>query len=426
MSDSENLRQNALAAVERHRGNGAAVHDPEPPWPDDGPGPTESDDNEQGADDEGAIEHRLQWLRINHEARRRLDDETRPPIVLPPVKPLDTLLAEPDDPTKYRIESLAPTGGRIMLSAQYKAGKTTLRDNLVRAMVDGEPFFGRFTVHTPGQRLVLIDNELSENTLRRWLRDQRITNTAAVADVIRLRGRVGLFNLLDDHCRGHWATRLRDIGCDYLILDCLRPVLDALGLDESRDAGQFLVAFDALLDDAQIPDAATVHHMGHTGERSRGDSRLQDWPDAIWRIVRETDKPDSPRYFSAYGRDVDVPEGRLSFDPATRWLTYNGGTRSDAKAEAALNAVIAVLADNAEPMSGNTIEQAVPEGHSQKATREGIKLAVKRELVTVSTGPHNAKLHSIVSPCDECGMPVTSGAERHKSCLSAAADGLFE
>jgi hypothetical protein len=35
-----------------------------------------------------------------------------------------------------------------------------------------------------------------------------------------------------------WAKALRDLGCDYLILDCLRPVLDALGLIENNEAGR--------------------------------------------------------------------------------------------------------------------------------------------------------------------------------------------
>ena len=115
--------------------------------------------------------------------------------------------------------------------------------------------------------------------MQQWLRAQSIRNTGAVADVITLRGNVGAFNLLDEHCRAAWVQRLADVGCDYLILDCLRPVLDALGLDENRDAGRFLVAFDALMKEAEVPDALLVQHMGHANERARGDSRLQDWPD---------------------------------------------------------------------------------------------------------------------------------------------------
>ena len=168
-------------------------------------------------------------------------------------------------------------------------------------------------MNTPASQVVLIDTEMSENMLRHWVRDQNIDNTAAVVDLCVLRGKVSAFNLLSDRCRTEWVTRLRGLACDYLILDCLRPVLDALGLDESHDAGTFLAAFDALLVEAGVGDGLIVHHMGHVGERARGDSRLQDWPDAVWRLVRETDDPGSPRYFTAHGRDVHVAEGRLSF-----------------------------------------------------------------------------------------------------------------
>lgn len=377
------------------------------------------------------VQHRVTTLRVEREARRRLDAEDTPAIELPPVRGLRELLDEPDAQTAYRIDGLAPSGGRVMLSAQFKAGKTTLVGNLVAALADKQPFLSAFAVNDAAHRLVLIDDELSEPTLRRWLRAQEITNTTAVADVISLRGRVGTFNLLDDDCRSLWARRLRDIGCDYVILDCLRPVLDALGLDENHDAGQFLVAFDALLYEAGVSDALLVQHMGHANERARGDSRLQDWPDAIWRLVRESDEPDSPRYFTAYGRDVDVPEGRLSFDQVTRRLTYAEGSRGDAKTEAALRTVVTVLADQARAgapgLSGRAIEQAVVDSeHSQKAVRDAIKLAIRRGVVVVSEGSHRANIHSLAHPCAGCGMPVASGRERHESCPASTGEGQLQ
>lgn len=326
----------------------AFVREAEPEWPADDPGPPEP----PGADGtlfdgEGAVLHRMTSLRVEREARRRLDEEDRPPVVAPAVRSLDTLLAEPDITAQYRVDRLAPANGRVMLSAQFKAGKTTLVGNLLRSLADRDAFLDRFEVSHPPRRIALLDTELDDNTLRRWLRDQGIGNRAAVADVVALRGKVAAFNLLDDRSRGQWADRLRGIGCDYLVLDCLRPVLDALGLDEHRDAGRFLVAFDALLDEAGVADALVVQHMGHSNERARGDSRLQDWPDALWRLVREDDDPGSPRFFSAYGRDVDVPEGRLSFDSNTRRLVYVAGSRRDSKTEAAIPDLIGVLAEHA-------------------------------------------------------------------------------
>ncbi|WP_406816192.1 AAA family ATPase [Mycobacterium sp. M23085] len=386
------------------------------------PPPADSED-----DNEGAIQHRLHVLRINYEARCRLDEENRPQVALPPVKSLDVLLAEPDSPVRYRIEGLAPTESRIILSAQFKAGKTIMVGNLLRSLVDGDKFLGAFTVNATAKRVVLIDDELSENTLRHWLRDQNITDTAAVADVIALRGRVSAFNLLDDRCRDMWATRLRDLGCDYLMLDCLRPVIDALGLDENHDAGRFLAAYDALLTEAGVSDSLMVQHMGHTNERARGDSRLQDWPDAIWRLVRETEDPNSPRYFSAYGRDVNITEGRLSYDPVKRRLTYAAGSRLDAKTEAARRAVVRLLAKSRAELSGNAIENdPALADYSRKPIRAALKRAIEDGFVTVTDGPRGAKLHRINYPCEQCGMPVVGGGTRHESCPEEPDPELFE
>jgi len=376
---------------------------------------------------EDEVSARMDRLRVEREAKRRHDEAERPALDLPPVKSLDALLAEPDAPTPYLIEAVAPAGGRTMLSAPQKAGKTSLTGNLLRSLVDGDPFLGKFNIHERKQRIVLIDNELAENTLRRWLRQHNITNTAGVADVISLRGKVSTSNIIDDRCRAEWAQRLRDAGCDYLAFDCLRPILDALGLDENRDAGRFLVAFDALLAEAAIPDALMVHHMGHGQERSRGDSRLQDWPDAIWQIVREEpDNPHSARYFRAHGRDVDGHEGRLDYDEATRRLTYAGGTRGDAKTEAALDTVIAILAedakkDSSEGLSGRALEDAVEGEHPRAAVRKAIQVAIGRELVQRVSGEKRAKIHRIVNPCDMCGKPIVGGqGAQHFECVSEA------
>jgi hypothetical protein len=47
-------------------------------------------------------------------------------------------LARPRPTLKWRIEGWQPVGSRVMLAAQYKAGKTTVAANLDRALVDGD------------------------------------------------------------------------------------------------------------------------------------------------------------------------------------------------------------------------------------------------------------------------------------------------
>jgi hypothetical protein len=137
-----------------------------------------------------------------------------------------------------------------------------------------------------------------------------------------------------------------------------------------------------------------IHHMGHGAERARGASRLRDWPDAEWRLLRQDDDPASARYLSAFGRDVDVPESRLEFDPATRALRIAGGSRAAQKTAAAVADLIEAV--RAEPgINYRGLESALSGngGHTQGAVRAGIRAAVKDGLIIQQEGPRRAKLH---------------------------------
>lgn len=206
---------------------------------------------------------------------------------MPEMLLLDEFLAEPDEPIRYRIQGCWPAGGRIVTAAQYKAGKTTLRDNMIKSLADGFDFLDKFQVHRAKGRVVVLDLEMDREQLKRWLRAHNIRNGERVL-VIPMRGKGATLNLALPEVRELWATKLRSHEASTVILDCLRPVMDALGLDENRDAGKFLVWFDALLNEAGVAEANVIHHMGHGQERSRGDSRILDWPDATWTLVRKT------------------------------------------------------------------------------------------------------------------------------------------
>jgi RecA-family ATPase len=241
------------------------------------------------------------------------------------------LTTAPTAPT-WRIAEWQPAESRVLLAAPAKRGKTTLVANVARALVDGDPFLGAYAVQPVTGTVALLDFEMSERQLWHWLHDQGFAHPERIT-VFPLRGQARLFDVRDPACRRRWADRLRAVATDYLVFDCLRPVLDALGLDEHRDVGAFLVAFDALLAEAGVRDALVVHHMGHTHERARGDSRLIDWPDVTWRLVGDRTEDGASidaghRYLDAYGRDVEVTQGRLTYDAPTRRLIWTGGTRA--------------------------------------------------------------------------------------------------
>ena len=141
-----------------------------------------------------AVSDRKDWLKITAEAKRQFDDEENPPPTLPDGKSLADLLAAPRTETPFLIDDLAPAGGRVLLAAPGKAGKTTLIQNLIRSLADGDPFLGRFNVAKPCRQIALIDTEMTSDQLTNWSCDQNINNTTAVK-IWTLRGSVGTFDL---------------------------------------------------------------------------------------------------------------------------------------------------------------------------------------------------------------------------------------
>jgi len=350
-----------------HRSTPAEDFDTLPPGP----------ESEQGDRFGAEVEREARRLRIQEAARALVAAEHRATVALPTLSRLGDFLAEPDEDTRYRVDGLWPTGGRVVLAAQQKSGKTTLTGNLLRSLADGEAFLDRFAVEH-ADRTILLDNELSPGMIRRWLRDQGIGNVDAV-DVLSMRGRLSTFNILEAAARTEWARLLGP--ADVLVFDCLRPALDALGLSEDKDAGRFLEALDELVREAGIGELLVVHHMGHTNERSRGDSRIQDWPDATWKLVREDpDDLQSARFFSANGRDVNQPEARLAFNQVDRHLVVNGGSRASLRGSEHEDAVMEYVTEHP-GCSQNEIETSLMGRASD--LRQAIKALLSGGRVTV-------------------------------------------
>lgn len=348
---------------------------------------------------------RLRARRAADEILGAEDDASR---AVPAGTILTDFLNQPFEPTRFRIDGLWPRRGNVVLAAAYKAGKTTLRDNLVRTLVDGGKFLGLYDVDqvTDG-RVGVLDFEMPPNKLQEWLRDQDIGNTDRVM-VWSLRGRGRLFDPRDDRVRSRWAEQLKTAEVRVLVVDCLGPILSALGLNENeqKEVGAVLDALTSLVEEAGVDELLLIHHMGHGAERSRGASRLRDWPDAEWRLVRQKDEdnpfgdpdPAAPRFFSAFGRDVEIREGQLVFDKAARRLVYAEGNRREARAGNALAFVLAWVRDHPNAtVRGVQDEAARHDGLSRDVAREAIKQAVAQGLLKESSGPNRSKMHTVTA-----------------------------
>lgn len=377
---------------------------------------------------ERAVSELVDRMQARREAEERLRATHRPAV--PAAYTLDRFLELGIPPVRYRIDELWPVGSRVMLAAQAKAGKTTMRDNLARALVDGDPFLDKYDVTRTAGRVGIIDTELDQGMLQRWLADQHIREENRLW-IQPLRGYVSTLDLLDEQCRRSWARRLQAAEVDTLVLDCLGPVLSAFGLDESSnvDAGRWLLAFEALLNEAGIVDAVLVHHFGHNAERSRGASRLQDWPDVLWRLMKaepQAGQPADPRrYFAADGRDVHIPEGHLDYEPMERHLRFRTGSRQTAQRESDIETLIAWLRDNPEPPAGQTdwgiteIKNAKPGDIAEKRCAAAIQEAVRQGRLCQHAGPKRRQNIRIKTECGQCGSV-------RQADLPHTPDGLFE
>lgn len=363
----------------------------------------ESLDPEQAqheADDAGEVEE----TPYDREVRRRylelrMSDEAREMLVAlkagsaPALTglALSDFLAQPDEEQQYRVDGLWPAEGRVLLAAAAKSGKTTMvAANLIPSLIEGRPFLGKFATKPVDGTVVLLNMEVGENTLRRWMREAEISTPEKVV-VANLRGQASALALASEPGRKRFAAFLRDHGAEVVILDPLAPVLASLGLDENKNSevAQFFSWWSEALALAEVKDDVVVHHAGHAGDRSRGASRLLDEPDAVWTLTKDKDEDsdeddvygqESPtRYLSAFGRDVELFAEALAFDPATRELSLSGVSKGRSKS-AKNDAKVLELMSDGKARTANAICDAL--GGNRNTWWRTVKRLREAEVLT--------------------------------------------
>lgn len=347
-------------------------------------------------------------LRARREAKRIVDAEnvTDEPIGAPAF--LDDLLDEDDEEELWRMEGVWPAGGTVLLAAGAKSGKTTATGNVVRCLVDGDRFLGVHATDTvqAGQTVAVLDYEMPRRKVKQWLRDQNIKNRESVV-VWTERGRAGLFDPRDEFSRARWIAALRAVSVIVWIIDCLSPILSALGIDENNntEVGAVLDGINTIAAAAEVQEVLLIHHMGHGAERSRGASRLVGWPDVNWRLMWPKDDknpnaepdPNGPRFFAAYGRDVDVREGRLVYDSATRHLTYMEGGRKSDTDTVNLGRLLVYIRDNPGLGVRGLQDGAKALLGGRDTVRKALKTATTKGYVSAADAGANALAHTITT-----------------------------
>lgn len=296
---------------------------------------------------------------------------------------LSDFLCQEDVHQDYLIQDLAVRRATVIPYAQAKVGKTTLAGNLVRSLADREPFLNYFDVAEHPGNIGYVNFELDARQCRSWLSDMSISNTDKVV-IWNLRGCINPFRSRDAMLQFAEAHVMPN-GIETLIIDPLSGAF--IGDTNSNDeVKHFFLELEEFKLAAGVSNLFILVHAGNDASRPRGATTLRDHPDALWSMSKDAS---GCRYFKAEGRDVDVDEGELVFEPSTRQLTFKPSSGRRASMGYLKDAILRHIQLHPGCKAGE-IDRAFKGSKDKKsALREEL---IREGLVRVIEGSRNAKL----------------------------------
>jgi hypothetical protein len=311
---------------------------------------------------------------------------------------VEEILARPEA-EKWRIEKLLPAGARMLFTAQRKTGKTTAVGNLSRSLLDGVPFLGHFHTTPITGKVGVLNYEVTGAQFARWMDDIGVPGHRMYVENLR-----GCTNpLTTEEGRAELVARLRAHEVEVLIVDPFGRAYHGRDQNDAAQVTPWLVMLDQVAEMCGATELILTAHAGWNGERTRGSSALEDWPDVIVTLTKDAETTE--RYIRADGRDVDLDEDRIEYHELTRTYTLTGdGSKNGAADRRNADRLVAGLVDllgRRTDISVSAIARAwrdegfyFTNGDEQRASRE----AVERGLVTIYHGPRGAKLHRLAPP----------------------------
>ncbi len=290
--------------------------------------------------------------------------------------------------------------------------------NYARALLTGQPFLGEFPIIPleQHQRIAFLNFEVGGKMLARWAHDIGIDEDRLY--LVNLRGRRNPLGRDDD--RAQLADQLRSLDVAVVMVDPFGRAYTGESQNDNAEVQRFLVDLDMFVrTEVGATDLVLAAHAGWDGERTRGASALEDWPDTIITLTGDGEGEDRKRFMRALGRDVEVVEDEVLMDPLTRNLSRagTGPKRSKSGPKPSRVADLAVLVTRVvnaagEPLGRNQIREAVlATGEVPKVGEQAIKDAIgaasKGEFIVVheGVGPRNGHvIHRRDHHCSHCSV----------------------
>lgn len=371
--------------------------------PDGAPGGSEQVIGEASDDAmfEAMVQREVLRMRVREEARERYrdgsSDEELRAIIDDDFEDFADAL-ENAETVDQRVEGLMTGGGVLLVAAQRKTGKTTFMLNLARSLITGSPLLGKQAVKPIAENATvgLLNFEMEPKQIAEWF--------AGVADGdMDVMKRVKPFNLRGKRNllgsrkgREMLADAIRKRNCEVLLVDTFGAAFDG---EDQNSAGETRRWLDELLrwarEDAGVKELVLTAHSGWSGNRARGSSALEDWPDdIIYLAADDADDPSSPRSIRARGRSANLDKHVVLFDEGTHTVTLGDPVASgNAGGAAQRDSDGSIIIDTgAESAAEDAVREALTEATEALRTNElvaaamssptGRQTAVSRRKVT--------------------------------------------
>jgi hypothetical protein len=359
---------------------------------------------------EAMVQREVLRMRVREEARERYrdggSDQELQAVIDDDFEDFADAL-ENAEAIDQRVEGLFTGGGVLLVAAQRKTGKTVFMLNLARSLITGAPLLGTQAVKPIAEdaNVGFLNFEMEPKQIAEWF--------AGVADGdMEVMKRVKPFNLRGKRNllgsrkgRAMLADAIRKRNCEVLLVDTFGAAFDG---EDQNSAGETRRWLDELLrwarEDAGVKELVLTAHSGWSGNRARGSSALEDWPDdIIYLAADDADDPSSPRSIRARGRSANLEKHVVLFDEGTHILTLgdpvttgttggavqtgsDGSIVIDTGAEAAAeDAVREALTEASQPLRTNELVVAAmqsPTGRQAGVSRRKITNARDRMLST--------------------------------------------
>lgn len=257
-------------------------------------------------------------------------------------------MSNPPEKAKFLIEGLAGIKHNVVITAQYKVGKTAFTvASLARALCDGTPFLDQFPVPTEGRVVGHWNCEMEGfELLDDYMRPAGFNHPERM-HVANLRG-YGV-NILTPLGKAWAVSWLKERQVQVWTIDSLARLLRMAGVKEKEndEVLNVLMAIDEIKVEANVDVCFVIAHTGRADqeegkERARGATVIDDWPDARWIMTNDG----GVRFLTVEGRGVKLQCTSLDFNHDTQCSALGVAGKGDVRADGAVQAVLEIVRAN--------------------------------------------------------------------------------